>query len=132
MSEYFVIANLDKLQMFRPCTFDEGLELREFAPGRGKSAMVLTLLLADRWRGDRVAVVGDDNCDLYALVTEFRNIGAELREMFSEDIAEEAEYERMVSERMKMLHAENARLNTELAALQKAVRDAMAGSNVKA
>ena len=134
MGEYFVIANLDKHERFCPNTFGEGLKLREFAPGRGGTAMVLTLLLADQWKGDRVAVVGDEGSlpGMWEHAHTFRDIGHDLRRDYADDIAECAEEERLMCEDQERIRAENARLTAELSALQKAVRDALAGSNVTA
>jgi len=61
MGQYWFPVNFDKKEYFDPHEVGSGLKIREqmmTAPGSGAA---LLWLLSDRWQGDRVALIGDDN-----------------------------------------------------------------------
>lgn len=59
MGQYYKIINVDKKEYLDPSDFGEGFKLLEFAYMRTDIVSALTSLLATRWKGDRVYVVGD-------------------------------------------------------------------------
>ena len=58
MSQYFIIANIDKQEKFDPSYFGPST-LMGWSWEKDEPAIALINLLATRWRGDRVYVIGD-------------------------------------------------------------------------
>lgn len=119
MGEYFILVNLDKREYISPEDFGEGLKLREFAPGSGRTAMILTLLLAHEWAGDRIAVAGDSSHsrELYAETEFFVNIGPRVRETYREDLEEAREGDDYWPSKTRLLQKQLQEANATVAAL---------------
>jgi hypothetical protein len=64
MGQYYEIVNIDKREYLDPHTMGCGAKLMEWSYNRTEISLALMNLLADRWKGDRVYVVGDyAECD---------------------------------------------------------------------
>lgn len=59
MGQYFRVVNIDKQEQLVPWDFRSGSKLMEWSYQHNKVVNAMTELLADRWKGDRVIVVGD-------------------------------------------------------------------------
>ena len=57
MLEYNVIINKDKRECLHPHKLGMGMELKKIC--KSQSCGVIAYLLATRWSGDRIAIVGD-------------------------------------------------------------------------
>ena len=64
MGQYYRIVNLDKRQQMIPEEYGNGFKLMEWAYNKNLMVHALMNLMANRWKGDRVYVVGD-YADLY-------------------------------------------------------------------
>ncbi len=59
MGQYYKIVNVDKREMLEPFDYGNGMKLMEWSYDRNPMVLALMNLLADRWAGDRVFVIGD-------------------------------------------------------------------------
>lgn len=59
MGQYYKLINIDKREFVEPWPLDCGAKLMEWSYCRAGMACALMNLIADKWKGDRVYVVGD-------------------------------------------------------------------------
>lgn len=59
MGQYYKIVNVDKEEMLVPWDFECGAKLMEWSYDKNDMILALFNLLAGKWKGDRVFVVGD-------------------------------------------------------------------------
>lgn len=59
MGQYYKLVNFDKKEFVEPWPLDCGAKLTEWSYNRAPMACALMNLVAGRWKGDRVYVVGD-------------------------------------------------------------------------
>ena len=59
MGQYYIAINVDKKEYIHPHRYDNGLKLMEWSYIGNHFANALLNLIAHRWKGDRVYVVGD-------------------------------------------------------------------------
>lgn len=59
MGQYYIIANIDKREYINPFDFDSGAKICEWSYAYADPVVVFMRLMLDRWKGDRVYVVGD-------------------------------------------------------------------------
>lgn len=59
MGQYYIAVNVDKKEFIHPHQYDNGLKLMEWSYIGNKFSTALLNLIAHRWKGDRVYVVGD-------------------------------------------------------------------------
>ena len=59
MGQYYIAVNVDKKEFIHPHHYDNGLKLMEWSYVGNKFSTALLNLLKNRWKGDRVYVVGD-------------------------------------------------------------------------
>lgn len=59
MGQYYIIVNVDKKEMLVPWSFSEGAKLMEWSYNNKPIVLAFLNLIADRWKNDRVYVVGD-------------------------------------------------------------------------
>lgn len=101
MGQYFLVANLNKLEYIHPHQFDDGAKLQEFSSSSMGTMTALALLLRrsddcsgwpfdqrvdglrriGSWAGDRIVIIGDgDQSGFYADVKErYTDISLEVR-----------------------------------------------------
>lgn len=59
MGQYYKLVNFDKKEFVEPWPLDCGAKLTEWSYNRAPMACALMNLVAGKWKGDRVYVVGD-------------------------------------------------------------------------
>ena len=83
MGQYFKLINLDKKEYVSPYDIDGVGKLWEWMANINECG-VITLLLSERWAGDRVALVGDyDESKLYDIAsTEYKNVSKDAGNLY--------------------------------------------------
>lgn len=59
MGQYYKVVNVDKKEKLLPWDFSNGAKLMEWSYGKNHLVLAMLNLLAGKWKGDRVFVVGD-------------------------------------------------------------------------
>lgn len=59
MGQYYVIANMDKMEYLHPHRYGNGMKLMEWSYKNNYLVNTLLNLLKNKWKGDRVYVIGD-------------------------------------------------------------------------
>ena len=61
MGEYYIWANVDKMEYINPYYFDLGNKLIESSRLNNPLLAALQALLDDEWKGDRILFMGDES-----------------------------------------------------------------------